>query len=703
HHLWTFASRPVHQFSDMNGYGPFKSAIAAYNLYWISLAIVLVVITLLLYPRGLDTGLKQRLKAMRSRFSRPCRIMTATGIAGCLFMGGFIVYNTVFLNEFETSEFTEKRAVRYEKTYNSWENKSQAHVIGIAAKVDLFPAERRVESRGEIRLQNETNSPIDTLFVQVPRAAMVRDLHLGPEAVRVHSDQELGVYLFALKEAMRPGDTTEIHFDFELDERGFKDTDVNTRLVANGTFLTVAHLFPASGYNPYDLYELTDNDKRDHYGLTPKPRLAPADDPTERMRTLIGAHADWIDFDVVLSTSSDQIALAPGDLLKEWSQEGRRFFHYRTPGKILCYAAVMSGKYEVKRDVWGDVGIEVYYHPDHASNIDLIVESVQRSLEYFTREFSPYQFSTVRVIEFPRYEIFAEAFPGFIPLSEGYGFIAKYDEKKVKEVFRVMAHEMGHQWWAHQVIGGNVEGTYVLSEVMAQYSAVVISRGEYEPSRMDQYVCKEIDRYLRGRSRETEEEVPLVRTNQETWYEHYAKGFVVMNSLVEYIGEDRINEAIRKFIAETAFQEPPFTVASDLVDHFKAVTPDSMLYLVEDCFDRIVLFENQAIGAECEPIAEGRYQVTLSYKARKWVADGKGAEIAVPMHDLIEFAVFDDQGRELGRMREWLDEGVEGETDSGTNEITIIVDHLPATAGIDPHYLLIDKKADNNVVEVVMR
>jgi len=259
----------------------------------------------------------------------------------------------------------------------------------------------------------------------------------------------------------------------------------------------------------------------------------------------------------------------------------------------------------------------------------------------------------------------------------------------------VVAHEVGHQWWAHQVIGGNVEGFFVLSEVMAQYSALMVSGREYDRSQIDAYVRHEIDRYLRGRSREVEEEVPLIRTNEETWYQHYAKGFVVMNALAEYIGEDQINGALREFIAETAFQEPPFTTSSELVECFRSVAPDSLLYLVEDCFDRIVLYDNEALAADCERIDDNRYRVTLDFQAQKLIADGEGAEQSIPLQDLVEFAVFDDQGEELCRQRRWVDDDLE--------EITMVVDRMPARTGIDPHYLLIDKDPDDNVIDVTMR
>jgi len=694
HHLWTFASRPTHIYSDMNGYGPFAMAIAAYNSYWIFFAAALVVLTIMLYPRGLDTALKQRFLGMGSLLSKPITAVLLTTIVGCFITGSIILYNTVFLNDFETDKSSQQNQAEYEKTYKRWEQAPLPHVTAIKAQVDLFPAARRADVRGEIQLTNETNSAIDTLFIQVPADVNLRNLRVEMVAEQIHGDPTHGVYLFELQKPMQPSDVTVLHFDLELVERGFKDLSVNTRLVKNGTFLTVIHLFPASGYNPYCTSELSNNDQRNKFNLPRTERLPPANDPTALMFTMLGNHADWIDFEAVVSTSSDQIAVAPGDLVRTWTDNDRSYFHYRAPEKILRYGAVLSGRYAVQRDNWGDVGIEIYHHPDHDYNIDLMIESTKSSLDYFTREFSPYQFATVRIVEFPRYELFAEAFPGLIPLSEGYGFIARYDEDKLKEAYRVIAHEVGHQWWAHQVIGGNVEGAFVLTEVMAQYSALMISRMKYDRSQIDAYLSSETDRYLRGRSRETVAEVPLIQSNQETWYEHYAKGFVVMNSLVEYVGEDLINEAIRNFIAETAFQEPPFTTSNELVDHFKSVTPDSLLYLIEDCFDRIVLFDNEALDANCTQCADGRYQVTLSFAARKWIADGSGAETPEPLQDLIEFAVFDEEGRELGQQFQWID--------VDTDKISIFVDQIPARVGIDPHYLLIDKKTDNNIVDIVL-
>ncbi|HSG28763.1 MAG TPA: M1 family aminopeptidase, partial [Candidatus Krumholzibacterium sp.] len=695
HSLWTFAARPAYVISDMNGYGPFASAIAAYDIYWAFFSVLLLVVTGLLYPRGLDTSLRQRLKGARERLSRGSLALAAPAVAGCLVAGGVILYNTTDLNSFETGKRKEARMARYEKIYKRWEQRVQPDIAGIETRVDIYPEQRRCAASGSIRLVNRSGSQVDTLFVQVPGRPSSVALSTSMSSRPAGVDQEHGVYLFELDEPMEPGSTGELSFEIEIEERGFKDRDVNTRLVGNGTFLTVVHILPATGYDPYGLAELSDNDKRERHGLPPAPRLAPAGDAEARKRMPMSSHGGWIDFETVVSTSGDQTALAPGELVREWEDGGRRYFHYRAPGRILNYLAFISGRYEVRRERHGGTDIEIYYHPGHPYNIDLMSKSAKASLDYFGREFGPYQFPTLRLVEFPRYMLFAEAFPGLIPISEGYGFIARYDEERLKEAFRVVAHEVGHQWWAHQVIGADVEGFYLLSEVMAQYSALVVSKSEYDRDVFDEYVRYEIGRYLGGRGAEVVEEVPLVRTNGETWYQHYAKGFVVMNALAEYAGEEAVNSAARRFVEKHAFRGAPYPVAGELVDLFREAVPDSVGYFVEDCFERIVLFDNEAVSADCLKTEDGRYRIELSYEIRKWIADGKGEETEANTRDLVEFAVFGRGGEELCRERRWV-EGGEG-------QIVMVVDGLPARAGVDPHHLLMDKNVENNRIDVVRR
>ena len=50
-----------------------------------------------------------------------------------------------------------------------------------------------------------------------------------------------------------------------------------------------------------------------------------------------------------------------------------------------------------------------------------------------------------------------------MPYSESIGFIARMDKPDdIDMVYYVVAREMAHQWWAHQVIGARMQGENAL-------------------------------------------------------------------------------------------------------------------------------------------------------------------------------------------------------------------------------------------------
>ena len=208
--------------------------------------------------------------------------------------------------------------------------------------------------------------------------------------------------------------------------------------------------------------ELRDNKTRKKYDLAPNKLKPQPSDSTALGNTYIAKDADWIDFEATVSTSKDQIAIAPGYLQKEWVEDGRRYFHYKMDSKILNFYAFNSARYEVKKELWKGISLEIYYHKQHSFNLDRMMKGMKASLNYNSENFSPYQFRQARIIEFPRTGgTFAQAFANTMPFSEGIGFIADVDDTDDNGVdypFAVTAHEVAHQWWAHQVIGADVLG-----------------------------------------------------------------------------------------------------------------------------------------------------------------------------------------------------------------------------------------------------
>ncbi len=321
---------------------------------------------------------------------------------------------------------------------------------------------------------------------------------------------------------------------------------------------------------------LRDPNKRRKFGL---PMIEPYPELTREctdkcMDNYVGGSADWVDVETVISTSPDQIAIAPGSLVEQWEKDGRRYSRYRLDHRSLNFYSFISARYAVERDKAGDVDLEVYYHPEHRWNVPKMIKSMQRSLAYYTENYGPYKHKQARIIEFPRVATFAQAFPGTMPYSESIGFIANLEKPDdIDMVFYIVAHEMAHQWWAHQVVGARMQGATVLSETMAQYSALMVMEREYGRDMMRKFLRYEMDLYLRARGQELVKEQPLLTVTPDQGYVHYRKGSVALYYLKELIGEARINAALKEIIDHFAYQEPPYPNAYALVDALKRHTP----------------------------------------------------------------------------------------------------------------------------------
>jgi ABC-2 type transport system permease protein len=333
-----------------------------------------------------------------------------------------------------------------------------------------------------------------------------------------------------------------------------------------------------------------------------------------------------------------------------------------------------------------------------------MLASSKAGLDYYQSNFSPFQFTQFRIMEFPRYRSFAQSFANTIPYSEGIGFITRLRKKDdIDFTYFVTAHELAHQWWAHQLIGADVQGSNMMSETLAEYSALMVMEKKYGRDYMRKFLRHELDRYLRGRAGEVRHEQPLALVQRED-YVWYQKGGQIMYTLADYIGEDKVNAALREFLMQyryanaTDSRSVPYPDTRELVAALRAQTPPDLQYLITDGFDSIVLYDNKAETATVTQIAGNKYKVTLTAQARKVKSDGSGNETPMPLNDYIEIGIFKgpkDQEQPLYLKKEKITQ------EKNTFEIT--VDEKPTRAGIDPYNKLVDRIADDNVIPVTQQ
>jgi ABC-type transport system involved in multi-copper enzyme maturation permease subunit len=695
HNLYMFKGESFLRYSDMNGFGPIAVSVFWFSLYRTLLAVLLCMIAILFWISGTETRLRLRLKLAILRFkSRQIRRITAFTSIAFLATGSFVFYNTNIINNYETSDDSETRAVYYEKIYKRYSGIPQPKIKSVNTNVDIYPYKRDFNVRGSYVLVNKALSPIDSIHVFLNDEMKINSLSIS-ESRQVHKD-EIGYYIYDLNEPLLPGDSVVMSFDLSYNTRGFVNSNPNTDIVNNGTFISNLRYFPHIGYMKN--LELSNRNTRKKHGLPPPERAPSIYDSLAWKNTTI-TESDWINFETIVSTSENQNAISPGYLQKEWVENGRRYFHYKMDIPILNFFSFQSAEYKVKRDKWNDINIEIYYHETHNYNIDRMINSIKKGLDYYTKNFSPYQYNQVRILEFPRYASFAQSFPNTIPYSESGGFIAKYkDENDIDMVFFITAHELAHQWWAHQVIGAGVQGSTVMSESLAQYSALMVMEKEYGLQNVQRFLKYELDNYLSGRSFELLKELPLY-LNENQGYIHYSKGSLVMYALQDYIGEDKLNNALAKYIKDVAFQDPPYTTSLEFLEYIREATPDSLEYIIEDMFETITLYDNRAVSAVYSKTSDGRYLVDLTIITKKLRADSLGNETEIPINDWIYIAVLGEENVN-GKTVEKKLYMEKHKLNKPQMNFRITVDELPLKAGIDPYSLLIDRIWDDNLVKV---
>lgn len=697
-------------YSDMNQYGSRLPMYFAHKLYWLLNGCILLILASLFWVRGLPHSFKERIQIAKLRLTKPKLLsMVVLGLS----MVGFgynIYYTNNVLVERKSAKERELSRVEREKKYKQYENAIQPRITAVKTNVDIFPESQDFKASGVYTLVNKSSEPIKELYLN--HNGFPSTFTFNKSNVLTLEDTVHHFDIYTLDNALQPGEQMTLEFSVNNKENTYLRK--RSPVQGNGTFINNTQLFPSFGYSGGG--ELTDDETRKKYDL-PKNDLRPhPSDTTALGDTYISKDADWIDFEATVSTSEDQIAIAPGSLVKEWTENGRRYFTYKMDSKILNFYAYNSGVYEIRKDKWRDVDIEIYYHKGHEYNLDYMVDGIKASLAYNSDNFSPYQHKVVRIVEFPRTGgSFAQSFPNTIPFSEGVGFIADIDttdEGGVDYAFAITVHELAHQWWAHQVIGADVLGATMLSESLSEYVALQVLKHEHGENKMRKFLKNALDTYLRGRSGESKREKALMY-NDGQGYIRYQKGSLVFYTLSDYIGEDVLNGALKRYVEKVQFQEPPYTTSIEMVDYIKEVTPDSLQYTIKDMFETITLYRNRIVDVKSTPLENGKYQVDIEFNVSKYRNNEKGKryyesdsltyqteKMSKPIHsvklaDYVEVGIFGEDEKD-GKTTEKELYLKKHKITSINNKVSIIVDQEPKEVGVDPYNKLIDTDSDDN-------
>jgi len=728
HGLYNFGGSQIGTYSSMNGFGHLLKPYAWMKVYWTLICGIIFLIACILSVRGSETTFKKRWKQVTYRATPNIKKTGVLATILVLIVGSFIFYNTNILNKYWTNTEGTQMRVTYEKELKKFEYLPQPTIIAVNLEVELYPSKRGYTAEGNYLLRNSSNAPMAAIHVQklIDDQITLREITFDRPSTKDDNYVALEHHIYHLETPLSPGDSLKMTFKQDFISRGFEADGSNMKIVHNGTFFNHSH-FPSLGYTKK--YELRDTDERATFDLEPRASMALKQHPLEVKNAVNGDDGYQIDFEMTIGTDANQTAIAPGNLVKQWKTEDRNYFHYQMKAPMIHFYSIVSATYQVKKERWkathdsvhNPINLEIYYHKPHHYNVARMMTAMKASFDYYTKNFGPYAYEQLRIMEFPRYAEFAQSFPTAVPFSEGLGFILDIDDNKDVDMLTfITAHEIAHQWWGLQVVAGNVQGKNLILEALSQYSALMVLKQQYSEDKIQQFISDEMERYFTGKSKEKVGETPLNLVEKQE-YVYYRKGALAMYALQAYIDEDAVNTALKSFIKDwnvfnPSFDKKRYATTDDLLDYFREVTPSNLHYLISDLFEDTIVYDIEVLTSHSTQIASELHEVSIEFDLSKFNNDlhgnrvfsgkktmsydsKKGKTVSLFLNDLVEIVVFgnteiDGQTKQivLYRKKHWI-------TEIHTS-LKIQVAQRPTAIGVDPYQLLIDKKPENNRMNI---
>lgn len=719
HPLMNFGSVGAGAYSEMAGFSN-PTAFGWEFAYWMGLILILGALSVWVWRRGTQVGLGHRLKTMRSRASLPSIGTALLGTA--LFAGfGYAGLQSYQAEGYLNSDQREARQADFEKLVGDIWQDPEPRIVQVSVDADFYPSQHVAEFRGEYVIDNPWDEPIvrTTVFASVgPDNVKSMDIEgatqVTGEDVADTLLEEHEVFMIEFDPPFEPGETRTVRFTTEFDAPTLTE---GSSIARNGTFvnntealLTFGNLSAGFIGNP---------DTRRKYDLGERVEWPERDDPDARRKHLLtgfSGYADYVDFDANVCTEESQIPVAPGKFRGETVEDGRRCRHYASINPILNFFSFLSADYEVRTDVWDnpngpDIDLEIYFHPEHDFNIDIMFDAMKTSMDVYHDVFSPYQYAQLRIMEFP-FASFAQAFAGTVPFSENIGFVQDpgdaEDPEQVDFATYVTMHEIGHQWFAHQVIGAFAKGSNLLSEGLTENATMLAYEEHYDFAKARRvHEERTTVQYLTSRTFERDEE-PVLAEAENQGYLNYQKTSWVFWGMRGIIGNEPVQRAVKRFLIEhAAINGAPYPTTLEFLDMLKDETEPQYHALIDDYWNKITFWDLAYQDEASVTISEanGRFEVSIPITLDKKYASEEDGD---------ETSVSEIEGAELN---EWIPVGFYTEDpkdDLGSNPmalemvrvtdpetvLTFTMDERPTHVVLDPHRRLIERNINDNAKEI---
>jgi ABC-2 type transport system permease protein len=609
--------------SDFNGQAQFWANAAWLDLHWTLVACVLIILSVLMWRRGSEQRLKPRLALLPVNLRSREGVALAVGIVACVASGSWIFYNINVLGTYLTEAGYEKWQVANEQDLAPLEGMPGPTVTGVTINVDIRPKTVRATANGVLTIENRTAQPLDKMVFN--HSGVTLEAASMPGATRGEEIKNYGVEIWTLTTPLKPGESRQLTFETSIDGNSVAESNPETAVVPNGSFIDSRQLVPTLRIDR-DTW-LTEYDDRKNHKL-PEKRPVPTAMLDEMQYT---PGSGWIDADITISTDTGQIPIAPGLMVAETIKDGRTTRRYKPPVRIVNMFSLQSANYMVKRDTValanGNVALEIYYLPGFTRNLDWMMTCMKASLKSLSSRFGDYPFQVLRIVQTPGYNaegFAAQALAGTVPFYEDGGWLqTNVSQTGPGNLSEVIAHEVAHMWWGHQVAPSNQPGALLLTESLAELSSWVVATDQFPALTALPSGSAHSD-YEFGRGQEKIGEPTLAQMDSQK-YLAYDKGPLALSVVRDQIGHAKFDAVLKSFVARFAFADAPFPNAQDLLTSLREAAPPSLSNSIRDLFEDRVKWKSEAskLTISGTPATEWRINVSAAAWTEHLDAQGK--------------------------------------------------------------------------------
>lgn len=684
---FTFPFVPgIEDYSEINGYGIFDTALPWYAGAWSSLSVIFILVSILFWNRGVDRTFKERLRIVKGRLN-PAKVSVL--VVFISLFGAFqygIHDNLIVKAEYQTPTQEDAEAAAYEIKYKKYAETVQPKITNLDLKLHIYPEERKAVYKSQFILKNKSNLPIKKLHIDRKKFLKINCLACEKRELEIIEDDEnLRHTIYCLSTPLKPEESIKLNVQGELHYRGFCQKNPQADLTYNGSVLGT-DLLPYFGYN--ENRELDNNKDRLEQGLELiRSRADSVDNLFSRTNAVQSDQADFLSWDILVSTSGDQEVAGPGKLVKTYMENGRNYFQYRSEKPGLLNFKLISARFNKKEFVSGTTLASIYYHPRHTYNIKCMEDAVQKSMRWLSQKAGAYPYSSMRIVEKTFYDDEFVTFNNLTAISEKYGWTADISKPEDEEyIYYTIARELAKQWVESKVLAANVQGAHIFTESIPEYYALAFMDDYFGHGHTAKWLDENFNNYQEGKGEEEILEHVLLNVDK-AGYVSREKGGLALYALAQQLGVETFNKWLNKWLQE---EKSCFITSHDFYRDLKKQLPVSLHHVAEEWFEERTQYEMALSYAAME-----KDTVTLEISAARGILDGLGYLSRKPLSALLEIGFFNGKGQliETRKIR----------IKPGTHTYNLHLSFKPDKIILDPHYWYLTGDRKNSSIHKIQQ